>query len=216
MSRNPYVDRSLVLKKIGYSGYADYLKSVAWEGIRYQVLISAPTCSARCGKLATEIHHEKYNRATLEGKTLKYLHPVCRKCHERIEFDPETGKKLTPRQATKRLFELASEKKKTRRNAKADSSVAREALEVRRKLFPATTLPCPDMPELFYIRGILRNRFPHIDQVRTIALLKKAHLAGVTLENLRDLALDCFCWSNWLSGIDLEIEKVRKSASVAS
>lgn len=50
----------------------------------------------------------------------------------------------------------------------------------------------PDLKELFYIRGILRNRIKYYDAGLSISLLKSARNVGVDIEDLRQLALTAY------------------------
>jgi hypothetical protein len=42
---------------------------------------------------ATELHHLGYGRAVLTGKSLKQLVPLCRDCHQEIEYAPSGRKR---------------------------------------------------------------------------------------------------------------------------
>lgn len=59
----------------------------------------------------------------------------------------------------------------------------------------------PWMKDLFYIRAIARNRFNHHRDDIAIVLLKRAFLAGVHLEDLKDLAKTARNWSQWRNTI---------------
>lgn len=54
----------------------------------------------------------------------------------------------------------------------------------------------PWMRDLFYIRGIIRNRCYCNDQ-KAIALLEEAHEAGIHIEDLKQLALTTTSWTSW-------------------
>jgi hypothetical protein len=88
---NRYKQRDEVLAKMGYASYQAYLASPLWAMVRRRLFAICDRCP--CGEPATEAHHMSYKRKYLEGrgKYYKYITPVCRKCHESIEFD-ERGK----------------------------------------------------------------------------------------------------------------------------
>jgi hypothetical protein len=54
----------------------------------------------------------------------------------------------------------------------------------------------PYMRDLFYIRGIIRNRCYCNDQ-KAIALLEEAYDAGIPIEDLKQLALTTKSWTTW-------------------
>jgi hypothetical protein len=51
--------------------------------------------------------------------------------------------------------------------------------------------------QLRYIRGILRNRVSYINDHRALDLLTEAHAAGVSLDELRSIAMGARTWSSW-------------------
>jgi hypothetical protein len=99
---NRYAQRDSVLKAMGYASYAEYLASPLWQGIRARLLKVCSQCP--CGAAATEIHHRTYKRRYMEGrgKVHKFMTPVCRACHQRIEFD---GDGKTPLGQANRLLD---------------------------------------------------------------------------------------------------------------
>lgn len=60
-------------------------------------------------------------------------------------------------------------------------------------------------PDIFYIRGILRNRLNYIDEQRTISLLVKANEFAET-ETLKYLALECSSWTQIRDALEDIIE----------
>lgn len=60
----------------------------------------------------------------------------------------------------------------------------------------------PYLPDLFYIRGILRNRLHYVDERMCLTLLERAHLAGASIESLRSFARDVRNWTNFRSEIE--------------
>jgi hypothetical protein len=65
----------------------------------------------------------------------------------------------------------------------------------------------PDLRDLYYIRGIARNRTNYFDDGRAIQLLKAARSWGVGIEELRDVALSCTSWTNFRETIEGLIEE---------
>jgi hypothetical protein len=72
---------SHTLARIGFESYPDYLASGLWKGIRTRVLTRSNTC-IRCRGIATQVHHQSYDYATMAGDSVERLHPICRPCHK--------------------------------------------------------------------------------------------------------------------------------------
>lgn len=100
-----YAGRDSILKKMGYSSYKEYLKSDLWKDIRARCMrINHGACSV-CSNMATNIHHNRYTLETLDGVSLKELFPLCRPCHEKIEFkDDGTKRSMVGVQETLKLM----------------------------------------------------------------------------------------------------------------
>ena len=60
--------------------YQRYLQSDAWKTKRKAVLQAAGFRCRRCGKRATEVHHETYKR--IYNEQLSDLTALCGNCHE--------------------------------------------------------------------------------------------------------------------------------------
>jgi len=59
-----------------------------------------------CGQRASELHHNRYARRDLLGKTISEINPICHPCHREIEFDD--GKTKQPvENARKKFLELS-------------------------------------------------------------------------------------------------------------
>ena len=54
----------------------------------------------------------------------------------------------------------------------------------------------PYMEQLYFARGILRNRH-YINEWQCIRILEDAHLAGVSIEEIRSIALESRSWTSW-------------------
>ena len=88
-----YACRSVVLRRLGYSNYQEYLKSDLWFRIRAKCLLRNPYC-VLCGKLADTVHHYSYEKPELTGKSLSNLHSICNKCHKLVELRPNGSKRM--------------------------------------------------------------------------------------------------------------------------
>lgn len=107
--KSAYTLRDEALETMGYYCYQDYLESSDWKRIRKQVLKDA-TCVG-CGNSPTQVHHEKYTLQNLAGTTLDGMKPICRSCHEHIEFGNRKAK-VSLKQANFRLNKLIRTRKK--------------------------------------------------------------------------------------------------------
>lgn len=105
--KNGYMARNTLLKTMGYKTYAIYLKSPLWRSIRDRVLAAQDECFC-CGGPPLQIHHRRYDRPTLEGRSLKWLVALCIGCHGLIERDGVT--KLSVSQAEARLVKLRAKR----------------------------------------------------------------------------------------------------------
>ena len=104
---NRYAQRDAVLLEMGFSSYREYLNSSLWKSIRKRLLKACCVCV--CGKPATEFHHRSYKRRYLEGrgKVHKFITPICRECHLKIEF--EGSQKMSLGWANARLLEIQAD-----------------------------------------------------------------------------------------------------------
>lgn len=66
------------------------------------------------------------------------------------------------------------------------------------------------MRELYYIRGIARNRTGYFNDGWAIQLLKAARSWGIGIEELRDVALSCSSWTNFRETIETMIDERRE------
>lgn len=99
-----YKVRNETLSTLGYSSYKTYLESEDWKQIRERILLKYRQCIL-CGHMATQIHHIRYDYATMLGLREHCLAPLCRDCHKGIEFIE--GEKATLAQANVKLFKDA-------------------------------------------------------------------------------------------------------------
>lgn len=55
----------------------------------------------------------------------------------------------------------------------------------------------PNLKDMYYIRGILRNRFSYIDENYSIQLLKMLDSKNASLSWVKQVALNCEEWEDW-------------------
>lgn len=94
-----YASRNANLNRLGFDTYPDYLRSDLWRAVRVKVYAAKGRDCYLCGKPATELHHNRYHANDLTGETIRFINPICRQCHESIEF--RDGKKVTLHKAAK-------------------------------------------------------------------------------------------------------------------
>lgn len=77
-----------LLQSLGFDSYSAYLASPLWRSIRRRVYEAKGRVCLACEiNAADDIHHDRYDRDTLMGRTLKHLRPLCRHCHEVVHRD---------------------------------------------------------------------------------------------------------------------------------
>ena len=62
--------------------YREYLKSDAWQRIRYVVLKRDNWTCQYCGAKATQVHHKRYAKYKIGKEPIKWLVSVCASCHK--------------------------------------------------------------------------------------------------------------------------------------
>lgn len=60
----------------------------------------------------------------------------------------------------------------------------------------------PDLKRLYYIRGILRNRFTYLNENEAMRLMREALEWHATIESLETHAKQSRNWSQWRSGVE--------------
>jgi len=55
----------------------------------------------------------------------------------------------------------------------------------------------PYLKDIYYIRGILRNRFTYVNEKAAIKQMEQAYEAGVPLSSMKSLALEAKNWTEW-------------------
>lgn len=104
-----YKDRDILLLELGFRSYTDYLNSSLWMGIRHRCFKTMPNCCI-CSQETEVIHHRRYDRDILLGKSAAGLIPLCHTCHDVIELDGR--KKLSLEEANTKLDRLICKVKK--------------------------------------------------------------------------------------------------------
>ena len=70
----------------------------------------------------------------------------------------------------------------------------------------------PELPQLYYVRGILRNRFPdRWDNAEIMRLLQRAVRAGISVDVLQDQARDASTYWRWKNDLAEIIEHVENA-----
>ena len=65
----------------------------------------------------------------------------------------------------------------------------------------------PHMKDLYYIRGMMRNRYSYINEYKALDLLEEANKLGIDAETLKDIVKDCKNWSTWIETMSLVIRE---------
>lgn len=94
MRGQSYESRDLILSKMGFDSYRDYLASDLWKRIRRKVYTAKGSRCFLCGNQADALHHSRYHRNDLLGKKIRFIDPICDSCHNRIEFDGDKKRSL--------------------------------------------------------------------------------------------------------------------------
>lgn len=59
----------------------------------------------------------------------------------------------------------------------------------------------PHMKDLYYIRGILRNRLHYVNEWKSLELLESAYNKGAKIQDLKDISLKCRNWTDFQEGM---------------
>jgi len=76
----------MLLRRLGYPSYYDYLSSDLWKAIRWVAFRKTDGACYLCRRRADTIHHYDYDLDTLLGMSFDRLYPLCDRCHRRVEF----------------------------------------------------------------------------------------------------------------------------------
>lgn len=107
-----YESRNLILRKMGFRSYAEYLKSDLWKRVRASMFKRKDRLCYICSDPAYTGHHNRYRESDLNGETIKHLHPICEKCHDRIELEPDGSKRPMCNVTREFLIERRNSKQK--------------------------------------------------------------------------------------------------------
>lgn len=69
----------------------------------------------------------------------------------------------------------------------------------------------PYMHDLYYIRGMVRNRFARCNQHWALDLLVEAYEAGCDVGWLKTWARDAWSWSEWVTGMEDAIRRMQEA-----
>ena len=87
-----YEEREKSLRSLGVASYRDYLRSETWIRIRSRVMSRDNGRCRTCGAPAREVHHNRYDLATMRGDSIDSLMGLCPECHDVAE----NGKRSIP------------------------------------------------------------------------------------------------------------------------
>jgi hypothetical protein len=65
----------------------------------------------------------------------------------------------------------------------------------------------PYLKDLYYIRGILKNRLSYFEPTKSFQLLEAAYLHGASIESLKEFAIEVRNWTQFKSGIESFLDK---------
>lgn len=85
---------------LAMNDYAEYLASPLWQSIRTRVLNRENRICRLCADPATQVHHRRYDKATMLGDDITRLVALCENCHQLVEFD--RGRKCSLEEADQR------------------------------------------------------------------------------------------------------------------
>ena len=89
-----------LVRSLGFDGFDEYLASPLFASVRARVFGERGEACVRCSNPATEVHFARHTRATLSGRSLDDLYPVCRDCSAKSQVRPD-GSKTTLAEATR-------------------------------------------------------------------------------------------------------------------
>ncbi len=81
-----YKSRNENLKTLGFVSYSAYLASPLWASVRDLVTEQRGTRCVKCREPMACLHHQRYSLGDLTGDDLSHIHPICNRCHKKVEF----------------------------------------------------------------------------------------------------------------------------------
>lgn len=61
------------------------------------------------------------------------------------------------------------------------------------------------LQDIYYIRGIMRNRFHYVNDGMAIQLMQKAYEFGLTIDEIKEIVFDCRSWTQFKNEIHMII-----------
>lgn len=101
---SPFALRRVVLKRIGFTTYAEYLKSDLWKSVRQRVLERDDHQCRYCGSEASQAHHRNYRSKTMTGELIVDILSICGDCHKFISV--EGGRVCSMEKMKRKALEL--------------------------------------------------------------------------------------------------------------
>lgn len=72
----------------------------------------------------------------------------------------------------------------------------------------------PELKDLYYIRGIARNRFNYLNEKKTIIWLTKLFNYGVSIDTLKNISLNAKNWTQFRTILENKLEEFEKENEV--
>lgn len=80
-------------------------------------------------------------------------------------------------------------------NGRPIAESVQKAFDMVERVIKRTLNPMPEHErQFYYIRGIMRNRYPYVDDLESIRLLREGYEDGLTLEELKSLVIESLDW----------------------
>lgn len=80
-------------------------------------------------------------------------------------------------------------------NGRPTIESVQKAFDMVERVIKRTLNPMPEHErQFYYIRGIMRNRYPHVDDLESIRLLREGYNDGLSLDELKQLVLEAYDW----------------------
>jgi hypothetical protein len=161
------------------------------------------------------------------GLLLKWRNEISGVIEEEISaieniFKESTGCSFNPpgRKIIKKLIEQYSFEKVIKATDKSISSYYKPTIpKSSNKAFDYIGRICnaehmiekqPGLKDLYYIRGIIRNRFHYINESEALSLLKQLHYEyNTSIETLKEVALAAKNWTYFKTGLEDEITRCK-------
>lgn len=86
------LNRHRRLRRLGYTNYAEYLRSPAWSDVKRRYRASDLPQVCVCGETTVQLHHKTYERVGEEALT--DLAPLCGDCHRLVHVLERRGELL--------------------------------------------------------------------------------------------------------------------------